>query len=399
MDHMTNVHQRTIFDNELSFYKCFVCFQGFSSQNRKAFILHLNKHRHTSSYCSDCNVQLESVQHFEAHRERSHQDFSFIVNKKSNRPALPPTSNTKLKPLIETIQVKRNEEKVKPREQQSNDLNVDEPQFTMIDEQPEQQEIIMQAEDGSLLNMNNFILTENGELILQNLDGLLPNGHEGVDDSGGQIHIENLEQFLLEQGLAAGTEISYIQQPDNSQSNQIIIQNEDGTVSQSSQGSLIHTYSEMFETDGVIPTELIARSEAQVGTSTQNVLLNGDGDFIVQMFNNDNVGEQVEIQNSTEVDVNQSTLDELGDILLEVAAAAEKEKKPKQPINKEREALWGKRKPIQETTVSNGSSKKRIVKYNVDVSQKEKVETPASNFSEAYEFFVKGFDAKKQKNL
>lgn len=429
MDHISTAHKRTIVDNETNFYKCFVCSRGFSSQNRKTFIQHLSDHKASTCFCSDCNVNLESVHHLEAHRERSHQDFSILADKKPLRQVKPvakvkevPDPEYKILPKpaparkqqkiantrVETSSVKtlRNEEYVEP-EQQLQLVEETEQFNNNDDDSQQQQQIMVQTEDGSLLNMNNFILTENGELIIQNLDGLMPNGQEGADDgSGSQIHISNLEQFLIEQGLSGSTEISYIQ-PDE---NQVIIQNDDGTVSQSSQGSLMQTYKEIFEPDEDIPTELISSSEVHVHDESvaQSMLLNGD--YMVQSVpimdhgNNGQVAEQVEVQNSAQVDANQSTLDELGDILLEVAAAAEKEKKPKMIEQKIiRETLWGTRKRNSEPITNNGSAKKRSSTSGngrqSDSMTLQDSEPPASNFSQAYEFFVKGFDAKKHKNL
>lgn len=430
MDHISTVHKRTIVDNETNFYKCFVCNRGFSSQNRRTFIQHLNDHKTSLCFCSDCNVNLESVHHLEAHRERSHQDFSILVEKKPYRktaisiakeapkpdyrvvpkaaPGKPaPTKSTPAK-RQQTSNLRKEASPVKAPVNETYQQTLEplqlteEPQFTRIDDDSEQQQIMVQTEDGSLLNMNNFILTENGELIIQNLEGLLPNGQEGADDGSGEhIQISNLEQFLIEQGLSSSTEISYIQNDDN----QIIIQNDDGTVSQSSQESLMQTYKEIFEPDEDIPTELISSSEVNDQGASQSLLLNGD--YMVQSIplldqnsNNGIVVEQVEVQSTTQVDANQSTLDELGDILLEVAAAAEKEKKPKVIEQKIiRESLWGTRKRNLESIVNNGSSKKRNISGKHSETSIQDTEQPASNFSQAYEFFVKGFNDKKQKHM
>lgn len=297
-----------------------------------------------------------------------------IEYKAAPRPAPPKI----LQATVETIQ---------PAPVEQVEVEESQEHFSIVDDDSEQQ-IVVQTEDGSLLNMNNFILTENGEFIIQNLEGLLPNGQEGSEDQSGQIHISNLEQFLMEQGLSGNTEISYIQ-PDEGQ---VIIQNDDGTISQSSQESLMQTYKGIFEPDENIPTELIAP------VTDDNALLNGDyiSMSMPDNHNNGQIAQQVEVQNSTQVDANQSTLDELGDILLEVAAAAENKKKPKVIQQKiVRDSLWGSKKRQQDPPVNNGPTKKRF-------KPEEKVdedEPPASNFSQAYEFFVKGFDAKKQKML
>lgn len=414
MDHISNVHKRTVVDNETNFYKCFVCQKGYSSLNRKAFIHHLNEHKLSTCFCNDCNVNLQSIQHLEAHRERSHQDFSILVDKKMVQKSKAGAQQTPVKeppkPIIKVVPkatpstfkkqpFKNDSASVSEVYEQKYELlesTEEDDQFSVKDE-PQQQQIMVQTEDGSLLNMNNIILTENGELIIQNLDGLLPNEQESGDDgSGGQIHISNLEQFLIEQGLSGGQEISYIQPDDN----QVIIQNEDGTVSQSSQGSLMQTYKEIFEPDEDIPTELIQSSEVHDDVSAQNIMLNGD--YMVQSVSdyeqhnsNGQVVEQIEIQNTVQVDANQSTLDELGDILLEVAAAAEKEKKPKSTDQKIRDSLWGTRKRPTNTHPLL-PRKKQCSRFDTELKGNEE-EAPASNFSQAYEIFVKGFGKKNSK--
>lgn len=365
--------------------------RSYKAQNREDFLKHLSEHQKASNYCCDCNVSLESASLLLAHRERTHQDFSLLVDKKQQDEALKTRQKlptTKREHLIATAVPANRKEVLKETIEDETEFDVGHD----ITEQQEQQ-IMVQTEDGTLLNMNNFILTENGELILQNL--LLPNGQESVEDtSEGQVHsIDNLEQFLMEQGLSNSAEISYIQEDEN----QVIIQNEDGTVSQSSQGSLLQTYKEIFEPDDNIPTELIATSEIPNESVSQNLMLSGD--FFVQSMpksdqnRNGKIVEQIEVQNVQTIDANQSTLDELGDILLEVAAAAEKEKKPKADQTKfMRESLWGTKK---HSVAPNklGTSRKR------SEPPLERLEQPASNFSQAYEFFVKGFDAKKQKQM
>ncbi|KAL7047009.1 hypothetical protein ACKWTF_002764 [Chironomus riparius] len=443
MDHVSCAHNRTIIDNEVNFYKCCFCMKGFPSQNRKLFIEHLEKHQSNSTFCFDCNTNIESVQSLESHRERFHQDFSKTVDKSvvaenSKRHAnvkqnnngskmtfVPATINhnklagknelstqqstrTKQRPINEVIPQQHNVQIAatspkQPQYEVINNLNIQEE----AQQQTQSQQIMIQNEDGSFLN--NLILTENGELIIQNLDGLLPNGQES--DEGTQIQISNLEQFLMEQGLSSNTEISYIQ-PDIISDGQVVIQSDDGTT----QESLMQTYKEIFEPDDEITAELIDSSDAQqMEHQTQNILLNGE--YVLQTpsstlqqltqqqtkaNNNNNVLqatiEHVDVGNAQVLDAaNQSTLDELGDILLEVAAAAEKEKKPKagDPNQKVmRETLWGKKRPAEPFREAN--AKRRSTKQLEILPE---TETPARNFSQAYEFFVKGFDAKKQKQL
>lgn len=391
MDHVGNVHQRTVVDNETPFYKCFICMQGFLCKERRIFIQHMREHKTSDSFCSDCNSNLESSHHLIAHRERSHQDFSMLADKKpySKNQANYAQAIVKDSNQVENkIAAKRSTITKTKQSKSSTIINVNNQTQYQIQEledtdqfkseENDSQQIVI-TEDGSLLNMNNFILTESGELIIQNLEGLLPNGQESSEDGASeQIHISSLEQFL---GLSGSAEVSYIQQPDEGQ---MIIQNDDGTMSHSSQESLMQTYKEIFEPDE--------------GSTTQNMLLNGD--FLVQSIpgfehSSGQVAEQVEIRNTTRVDANQSTLDELGDILLEVAAAAEKEKKPKVTEQKIiRDTLWGRKRAGESVATTNGSARKR----NFATLKPENVSQEASNFSQAYEFFVKGFDAKKQKN-
>jgi hypothetical protein len=344
MDHISSAHKRTIVDNETNFYKCFVCMRGFSSQNRAAFIKHLGEHQKSRSFCPDCNVDCKSFYHLEAHRERCHQDFSLQpsstqpANKKPSKPVANPVEEIAVEIIEPPVEVKEEVEEVAA-------------------EQYNEEQIMVQTEDGSLLNVKdamNIILTENGELLIQNLDELLPN----EDSANGQIHITNLEQFLMEQ---SNSEISYIQPEE-----EVVVDN-----TESHQESLMQTYKEIFE-----PAE-------EVGAAM-------GGEYVVQLpldqQQSFNVIEQVEIT-PAQADANQSTLDELGDILLEVAKAAEKEKKPKNVDSRAaKDSLWGKKRGGD----SGGLARKRMATVESE---------PASNFSQAYELFVKGFDAKKHKHL
>lgn len=354
MDHVASDHNRTIVDNEVSFYKCCYCRKGFSSQNRKAFVEHLEIHQSSSSYCYDCNANQDSPAALQAHREKIHQDFSKTVDG-SNVAEIPKVQGTtrqnnnktthKLASQdvkitgnnTESVQQLRKNSTAKPKT--TADVVPTQVQqvaaqskYEIIDnvhldpqqqQQPQTQQIMIQNEDGTFLNMNNLILTDNGELIIQNLDGLLPNGQEA--DEGTQIQIGNLEQFLIEQGLSSNAEISYIQQ-DMIGDGQVIIQNEDGTTQDS---ALMQTYKEIFEPDDEIAADLTADAQ-QIDTQSQSILMNGD--FVLQtpnvqqqivkpVTNNNNILqasiEHVDVGNSQAVDAaNQSTLDELGDILV-----------------------------------------------------------------------------------
>ncbi|KAG5677806.1 hypothetical protein PVAND_007533 [Polypedilum vanderplanki] len=409
MDHHSNVHERTIIDPEANFYKCCFCSKGFSSHNRQIFIAHMDLHNINNLFCYDCNSKIDSVSLLEVHRERFHQDFSKTRDKLNNEviDEIPEKSlhvrktqaaNSKRQSTISESPLQLSQTQVaSPKHTQfelvNNNINAQQTQ----QQQQLGQQIVLQSEDGSLLNMNNLILTENGELIIQNLDGLLPNGQE--NDDGTQIQISNLEQFL--QGLSGNTEVSYIQ-PD-------MIQTDDGQViiqsNEAQQGSLLETYKEIFEPNDEISNELIEGVEESESQQSQNILLNGE--YLIEapqqqksVIKNVQPGiEHVDISNPQQQALdaaNQNTLDELGDILLEVAAAADKEKKPKVSEQKAlRETLWGKKRNLEQ--VKEPSSKRRCGKIVSEPIIEN--ETPARDFSQAYEFFVKGFDAKKHKQL
>lgn len=76
-----------------------------------------------------------------------------------------------------------------------------------------------------------------------------------------------------------------------------------------------------------------------------------------------------------------------------MAAAAEKEKKPKNNNDSLRESLWGKKRPSEPS--KENSTKRRNGNRNQSIAQD--LIKPAANFSQAYEQFVKGFDASKKK--
>jgi hypothetical protein len=238
----------------------------------------------------------------EDHREKSHQDFSRSVHKTPlfGKQAKIEKFEEPLAHGIAQEQLKTLKKEVMPQKIQTvQEIPTAPLQLIQDPNQP----VIIQ-EDGSILNMNNLILTENGELIIQNFDGLLPNG--GGQD--GEIQINNLEQFLLEQGISANTEISYIQNEDGT----MVIQNEDGSLTHTTQESLLETYKEIFEPDE-ITNELIGEDVQQTQViDQQNILMNGD--FVIQPQTVDQ--QQIVVDNQAMNAANQSTLDELGDILV-----------------------------------------------------------------------------------
>lgn len=334
--------------------------KGFASRDRKIFVEHLEDHQNNSTFCFDCNTYLENASTFEIHREKIHQDFSRIVDKpiittetatiktQKNVKLQQHTSNTVKLSNTVTTQIQNKGATVKsiefPTQQSSKIANTKQretPQILQniqvaapspkqqqleiinnVSQQDSQQQIMIQNEDGTFLNMNNLMITENGELIIQNLDGILQNGQEG--DEGSQIQISNLEQFFMEQGLSSNAEISYIQ-PDMINDGQVVIQSDDVAA----QEDLIQTYKEIFEPDDEISNELISSADAQqIEHQTQNILLNGE--YVLQTppaqqtksanNNNNNIVqtiEHVDVGNPQVLDpANQSTLDELGDILV-----------------------------------------------------------------------------------
>lgn len=76
-----------------------------------------------------------------------------------------------------------------------------------------------------------------------------------------------------------------------------------------------------------------------------------------------------------------------------MAAAAEKEKKPKTGDSSLRETLWGKKRVADPP--KDVAAKRRNGKQSAPIITE--VQKPAQNFSQAYELFVKGFDASKKK--
>jgi hypothetical protein len=318
MDHLSSVHNRTVVDNDVNFYKCCFCMKGFSSQNRRGFLEHLDSHQIVKSYCYDCNTNTESNNLYDSHRERCHHDFSGIVvtdNEKSapkNAQTQKPPNTIRQINADVSLQQTQVTAAASPKQLQYELVNNATPN---IQQQPTQQIVL---EDGSLLNMNNLILTENGEFIIQNIDGLLPNGQES--DEGTQIQISNLEQFLMEQGLAGNAEISYIQ-PD--MDGQVLIQNSSETPPQD---TLMQSYKGIFEPNDEIPNELIGETEVETEQPSQNILLNGE--YLIETsqkaMGGNNIQhsiEHIDVTNSQQQQqaldaANQSTLDELGDILV-----------------------------------------------------------------------------------
>lgn len=247
---------------------------------------------------------------FEDHREKSHQDFSRSVHKTplfGNQAKIEKVDEPTGAQGVAQEQLKKLDKAVVPPKTQIVQ-EIPAAPIQLIQEPQQQQQVLIQGEDGSLLNMNNLILTENGELIIQNFDGLLPNGGAGQE---GEIQINNLEQFLLEQGITANTEISYIQSDDGT----MVIQNEDGSLTHTTQESLLQTYKEIFEPDE-ITNELIGDDVQQNQViDQQNILMNGD--FVIQTQPQIQVDQQpVIVDNQALNAANQSTLDELGDILV-----------------------------------------------------------------------------------
>ena len=370
---MQEKHKRKIVDAS-NFYKCFLCNQKFSCQQRTTFLKHLDDHSVDSSYCQDCNVEMESKNLLEVHRERSHQDFSVLANKHYREKESITFGNSR--------QIAGNKDHIPmtPMYSSSDATSNDDIKVEMLEE-TEFPVVKNDDEDPAQallknLNMNNLILTEDGQLLIQNFEGF-----DGQSlDQNSQIHI-NLEQFLLDQGLAPGTEISFVE--GTPEDEPTVIQEDDANLNQNSQDSLLETYKEIFE-----PDEFVTTSEIETTEDHMN------GEYITT--NNGNTMHEVVVDNSE--NQNQSTLDELGDILLEVAAAAEsKTTKPNIVIceqtilNPSNTPLWGKKRTTENLECK--PSKKRATTRDLFSES-----TGASNFSQAYELFVKGMGDKKIKD-
>lgn len=322
MDHFANVHKRTIVDNEANFYKCCFCNQTFASQARKNFLQHLQKHQMSQSYCYDCNMNFDSRGMLDDHREKSHQDFSRTVDKK---PLININNDgyiVKTQPMVKAAQTAHEQLRSLNKEpkkilttptqhqqpQQHRVMEESTQEFSHGGQQPEQQpqQIIVQSENGNIINMNNLILTENGELIIQNFDDMIPNGAVQESDEGSAIQIDNLEQFLLEQGISANTEISYIQEGNG---NLVALQNDVGTLAHATQDNLL----EIFEPQE-ITSELLSGETEDVSEQNQNIILNGE--YVIQQDFQPQI--QIQVDNQPLNAVNQTTLDELGDILVKL---------------------------------------------------------------------------------
>lgn len=340
-EHMSSEHKRKIVDNDDTFYKCFCCQKTFTSCDRSNLLTHIEEHELEESFCTDCNSFFGNLNELELHRSKFHLDFSVLINK------LDPLKVIDIQDTeLLTANPKLN--KKKGQNLSTADCNESELATNNSSQEPyEQQSLIIQTADGSILN--NLIINENGELVsVQNYDELLTNGH----DLGESSQLQQIEQFLLEQGITDTTGISYIQTEDG----QILLQTDESQVDQETL------------------MQILEQSQTDNTTSEQP-----------------NSEEEIEVANVPKIAINpenQAALDELGDILLEVAAAANSEKTPTGETSTKIQPE--KRKFEQLQNGKDDSQQKRINRM-VEEDQ------PVKNFSQAYEYFVKGFNEMRNK--
>lgn len=338
---MSTDHQRKIVDNDDTFYKCFCCPKTFTSCDRSNLLAHIKEHSLETSFCTDCNSLFESLEELETHRAKVHLDFSVLINKLDPLKVFEIQEAEQLKanpPSMATRPTVPNTSAVMAREHEMNGDS---------QEHYQQQPLLIQNEDGSILN--NLLINENGELIVQNYDSLLQNGHELGESS----QLQQIEQFLLEQGITDTSGISYIQTEDG----QILLQTDDSHIDQEALMQMLQQ-----SQDDVSEHQ---NSEVEVEVDVPSVTINPE---------------------------NQAALDELGDILLEVAAAADNDKSSKSSSSRMIPSIKRKRENAQ-----NGKMFKEEPQQKRNVRMEEEENQPVKNFSQAYEYFVKGFDAMRNK--
>jgi hypothetical protein len=324
IEHMSKVHEFKIVDKD-GFYKCYACSKSYPSFVRDEFIEHIEEHEITSTYCYDCHIDLRNVIAFEEHRTSIHCDYSMHVDKIDLLPELDTPENL----------INGNE---------TNKIN---------EEEEEQQQILIQTEDGSIVSVKDYMITENGEILIRNLDGMEQQQNTENPESD-TVTIDNLEQYLLNHGInTEGSGYSFVQ----SESGEILLQHNEN---HSEESNLMQEYNEILDQAPIEDYEPTQRQQPQV---IENVK--------IPQTNNSN----------------QSTLDELGDILLEVAAAAEY-KKTSSPPKMIRQI--GKHK-------SHDNKYGSLKRTRIPEKYHEEPPEPVKNFSQAYEFFVKGFNERNKR--
>ena len=169
------------------------------------------------------------------------------------------------------------------------------------------------------------------------------------------------------------------------------------SATESSNDQILQNFNDIIFQSNQVPNELI---QDQQGNDYSNMNVSSyviqDGQYQEATSDSNGVviGEVV-VDHSEEI-ANQTTLDELGDILLEVAKSAEQ-----QPTyNFETTSTTGQKRRID----TGETGKRKFNRHSSDVianfsKGKDKFDSADknfSNFSQAYELFVKGFDEKKK---
>jgi hypothetical protein len=443
INHLKTAHNRKIDHLDDKFYSCYLCNEKFKYTARKNLIDHMQDHEEIS-HCSDCDISFVDFKKYDDHRERFHNDFSASLTRVdipkrpvrktisviSNRviPVRPPEIKAVPKTPPRAI-ITKNELLVKPKPGKISAMPIKskspaiitpkirvttkaeqeaakkppeikkilprvverkpEPEPKVEEEivsaqpepepQPEpEQEQSQDSQNSTIVLPNNILVTEDGQIIIQNLEELMADQNVG----DGQQSIINLEELLNQTNFVLHTD------------------GEEG-----GEGTLVVQQGEDFIFQQEIPQQLVLQSgEDSQGTNSGEITIEGmelvngdynqDGQFVIQpegqfttvaMEEGESSGQEVVLQevvvDEEAAQANQQTLDELSDILKEVAAQAEK---PNLKRSAEDES-------IQRMKVrKSGSLEKRVVNPSVPDNNN------FSNFSAAFQHFVQGFDAKKK---
>lgn len=356
-EHMSADHQRKIVDNNDSFYKCFICPKTFTSCNRTSIVQHFDEHSIETTFCIDCNSIFNSLDELEDHRSKVHLDFSVLIGK---------IDPLKVLEIQEAEQQKANPQPVVPKTLPTISTETFSSESQVSNEANSSPVTYVQAEDGTILDNNNLIINENVELLVQGYDGMevmMENGQAPEELSSEAAQLQQIEQFLLEQGITDTSGISFMQTEDG----QILLQTDDSNLEQ--QAALM---------------QLLEQSQQEDDLTSQQ-----DNNI----YENDNEVETPQISINPE---NQAALDELGDILLEVAAAADNSPTNVASASQQFQQTRRRKRGNLQNGGANSSDgdiphEKRIKKIL------EENKEPVKNFSQAYEYFVKGFDAMRNK--
>ena len=169
------------------------------------------------------------------------------------------------------------------------------------------------------------------------------------------------------------------------------------SATESSNDQILQNFNDIIFQSNQVPNELI---QDQQGNDYSNMNVSSyviqDGQYQEATSDSNGVviGEVV-VDHSEEI-ANQTTLDELGDILLEVAKSAEQQ--PTYNFGTATGAGQKRRMESGETGKRkiNRNSGDMIANFSKVKDKYDSSDKNFSNFSQAYELFVKGFDEKKK---